>query len=107
MKLYRVRVQAEIVATFEVRATSPDDAMTKTLAVAPKETRWLTGGQVVAIEEKTPEGWKAASPDERALIQAFDSAQDAINAGAGTGDEKERETEDREIASSNIFKGFM
>ncbi len=75
-KLYRVRVQTEILATFEVRASNPSEAELNTLVNEPVSIQWITGGRVIAIEEKTPEGWKAASPDEAALVRA-------INAGVG------------------------
>jgi hypothetical protein len=70
MKLYRIHVHAEIVEVFEVRAATPDEASMLSYSTEPVGRKWVTAGRVVAIEEKTPEGWKAASPEESAVVQA-------------------------------------
>lgn len=72
MTLYRVRVQAEIVATFEVHADTPENAAYVTAAVNPTEVKWLTPGRVVAIEVETPKGWRALTPEETALVEALE-----------------------------------
>lgn len=72
MKLYRIRVQAEVVATFIAGADSPEDAASQTFSLRTEELKWLTPGRVVAIEEKTPEGWRALTPEESAVVEALE-----------------------------------